>query len=796
MRTLVRECRYAWRTLRASPGFVITTLVTIGVGVGLNTAVFATVYSALLRPLPYAGASRIVIAAPLAPGVFLDWQRQATSFSAMAAFRAASFDTMNGDRASRVDGAIVTAHLFDALGVRPAIGRMFTDQEAETGARVAVLSDEWRRQRFGTRAQAIGARLLLDGEMFTIVGVMPPRVDFPIGARVWVPPRHVVPEHPLRPYEDPTEVRSAIYLGAVARMGPGATVESAEAERRAIFDRIRARYPREVIAEDLQTPLVGVRTWLVGDTGAAIRLLMIAVSLVLCAAFANVAGLVVARSARRRHEFAIRKALGARTADLVRQVLVESSLLGLASALVGLLTARLAVPRLVALFPGDLTGMRPALDVPVLSYGIAVSWIAGLAAGSAAAVLLTRTRHIGNVMNAPRTETTPHGRRTARALISAEFAVSFVLVVGAVLFGTSLARLTAVNPGFDARGVEAIEIQLPATRYPDPERQRRFFDDLLERVRAAPGVGAAAATARVPFSGADSTRAITIDGSAAGRAWSGIRVVSRDYFRVLGVRIERGRPLTDRDRPESLPVAVVNAAMARTYWPNQNPIGKRFRVGDDGPWLAVVGLAADTRYSSLREPAEPEFYVSYRQTPWSFMTLVISTRLPDRAITALVGDASARIDAAIAIPPARPLSTLIRGSLADDRFQAFSMIAFALTGVLIATVGLFGVTSYIVTQRTREIGIRTALGASPRTLRREVVSDALRPIVIGLVMGAALAAGAERLLQHRLFDTHATTPWAFVLATVTLTATALTASLFPAVRASRVDPVVALRSEQ
>jgi putative ABC transport system permease protein len=793
MRWLGHDLRDAWRTLRAAPAFVATTLLVVGGGAGINTAVFAAVYGALVKPLPYAGSSRIVVASPLAPGVFLDWQRAAHSFSAMAAFRGASFNVLTGARAERVDGAVATAGLFDALGVRASLGRTFTDQEAATGARVAVISNDFWRRRFAVSAQAIGQRIVLDGEPFTVIGVLPTRVDFPVGVHVWVPPHHVVPAHPLRPDEDATEARSAIYLGVVARLKPGISLDAAEKERRAIAERIRAQYPREVLEEDLQTPLVSVRDWLVGDTASAIRVLMIAVSLVLLAACANVAGLLLARSASRRREFAIRAALGAARLRLARHLLVESGVLGLVSGIVGIAVARLALPALVAISPPDLLTVQPALEVPVILYAIGAALLASLVFGCAPVALLVWRP--GSLVNAPRTDLTAIGRRTARAFIAIEFGVSFVLVVTAILLGTSLARLTAVNAGFDPRDVTAVELQLPATRYQAAPRQIHFFDDVLERLRVSPGVDDVAAAARLPFSGADTTRTVTIDGSPASGAWGGMRVISSGYFRVLGIPVQRGRGLDEIDRENSRRVAVVNTAMTRTYWPGQSPIGKRFRIGNDGAWFEIVGQVADTKYASVRDPAEPEFYVSYRQVPWSFMTIIVKSRLPETAISSLVIKASDSVDATLAVPDARPLATMIRGSLATDRFQALGMLAFAVTGLLIATVGLFGVTSYIVTRRTREIGVRLAVGATPRAVRWEVVGDALAPMGAGIAAGVLVAAGLTRVLEHRLFGVHATDVSPYVLAAVVLTATALAAAFFPARRASRVDPVVALRAD-
>jgi len=750
------------------------------------------VHAALMRALPYPDADRLVTAGRQSPGLFLDWQRESSSFSAMSALRDADFDVTGFDKPERIIGAMVTGGFFDVMQVQPALGRALAMPDDSSGEHVVVIADALWKRRFAANPQVLGSSIALNGQAFTIVGVMPPGFEFPEQTQAWIPPRHIVPDHPLRPGEDATQVRGSHYLGMYGRLKPGVSLQAAQAEKRVIFTRLEHRYPDDVDQGDVEEPIVPLREWMVGDISSALLILMTAVALVLLIGCANVANLLLARAAARQQEMSVRVALGASRWQIVRQLLTESVLLGALGGGLGVLVAVWTLPTLLALSPSSVRDVNAVVSVPVLLFALGISLVTGLIFGCIPALQTARRSLADALRSAGRTAGGREGRRVRRALVVAEVALSLALLTGAGLMIRSFLLLRSADPGFRVAGLQTIRIDLPVSRYAGPARQAQFFDQFLDRVRALPGVNNVAAAARLPFAGGNSTRSITIDGSTINNAVGGIRVVSPAYFDLMNVRVRQGRAFADRDRDGAPMVALVNEAMARKYWSGRDPIGRRFRVGD-GPWIEIVGVAANTKHGSLRETIEPEFYQPYAQAPWTFMTIVVDTTLAPRELTADLDRVLASIDAGMALPPVRSMASLVTGSVSLDRFEMVGLVVFAALALLLAAIGLYGVMAYLVGQRTKEIGLRMALGASQASIVRSILFDGLWLVAVGLAVGSALAALVGRMLRESLFGVAASDPTTLVAVAAILVAVALVACVIPARRAMRVDPMVAVR---
>jgi putative ABC transport system permease protein len=778
--------------MRKTPLLTSVVFVTVALCVGANTAVFAVVQAALLRPLPYPDADRIVIASDLAPGEIVDWRAQSKSFTALAALADGSFDLTGPDRPQRLTGAITDASFFDVIGVVPALGRPFTATEQD-GSRVVVLSYALWRRAFGADPAIVGRSITLNSEAFTVIGVMPARFAFPPEIDVWMPPRHLVPDHPQRPGVDMTREHGSHYLGAYARLATGVSLAAAQQEQHAIFTRMIAQFPSQMVAGDEDVPLIPIRDWIVGDIRSPLLVLLAVVALVLLIGCANVANLLLARASARAHEMSVRVALGAGRARIVRQLITESALLAAIGGGLGMMTAAWTVPLMASLSPADLSNVQPSLDVPVVCFALAVSILTGLLFGCVPALQASGRTALDALRSQGRTTDGRASGRFRRVLIVGECAASVTLLVLAGLLIRSFDSLTHVNPGFDPVGRQTARIVLPATRYATPETQVRFFDRLLEQVRSAPGVSSATVAARLPFVSGNSTRGLTLDHTLPiANTAAGIRVVSAAYFDVVGQRLVRGRGFTDHDVGGAARVAVVNETMARQFWPDQDAIGHHFQIGTGQP-IEIVGIVGDVKHASLREPMQPEFYQPYPQAPWSFMTLVVHTPLTAAATSAMLDRVLARLDPALPTPAVRPMESLIAASVSVDRFGTIGLVSFAFVGLMLAIVGLYGVMSFLVSRRTGEIGVRVALGASPAAILRLVMSDGLRLTAMGLAIGLASSLVAARAIESWLFGVRTADPVTLITVALLLSAVAALACYIPARRAMNVDPMRALR---
>jgi putative ABC transport system permease protein len=806
---LRQDLLYALRTFVRAPGFTVLAILTIAVGVGANTAIFSVVNATLLRPLPFPRATDLVLVnganrqtrqsyGNATPANFLDWRERNHSFVGIAGFRDSSVTLSAGDRPERIPAAMVNANFFDVLEVKPALGRMFAAADEVYGApRVAVISDALWRERFGGRAEVIGQPVKFDDEPYTIVGVAPPRIDYPGKVRVWIPPHWAVPDDPLLPPSlDPSLQRSRGYFFALARLKPGVTFKAAAADMDTVSAALERDFPdanRNVGAE-----LVRLRDDLVvADVRTTTLLLFGAVGLLLLIATANVSGLLMARATARHQEMAVRIAIGATRGRILAQLLTESVLLAVAGGLAGVLLAMWMVAGLVQFSPTDLTiAGDVTVDGTVLLFGLATSTITGLLFGLAPARQLSRFNLNEDLKASARGGAGARQRRARAVLVAGEIALSLVLLVAAGLTVRSFIQLQRVPPGFNPDGVLTVSVSPSPTRYGTQALRAEFWERTLRALSETPGVRLAGATSRLPLLHGNSTRGLAIPGVAADAQPSAdYRTATPEYFAVMGIPLLRGRAFTDADREDRPPVAIISNLAAQRFWPGRNPIGERFQIRVPGPEYTVIGITGDVHSASLEEAPQPTVYVPYRQDAFPFMTFVMKSPVSTAAITDAIRAAVWRVDKEQPVGPVLTMDEQLSNSLARRRYSVTLLSAFGTTAVLLAAVGLYGVLAFVVSQRRREIGVRIALGATARDVVADVLGQGLRLAALGMAVGLVLALTVTRLMSSLLFGIGATDVATFAGAALLLTVIAIAASLVPALRASRVDPLVALRDE-
>jgi putative ABC transport system permease protein len=805
---LIQDLRYAGRTFRRAPGFLALTVLTIAVGVGANTAIFSIVNAVLLRPLPFARPDALVIVTDsdrrtrqsngdATPANFLDWQARQHSFTAMTAYRQALFALSGGDRPESVPGAFVNANFFDVLDVAPAVGRTFVPRDQGAGAvRVAVLSDGLWRQRFGGRPDAIGQTLRINDEPHTIVGVMPPAIEYPDKSRVWVPSHWRVPDDPLATGVDPAPDRGHGYFSVVARLAAARTIDSAQADMDAVAASLERDFPTTNKFSGVQ--LAPLRAELVSDVRQTVLLLFAAVGLLLLIATANVSGLLLARATSRQQEMAVRVALGATRQRILMQLLTESLVLAVLGGAAGVLLAMWLVGPLVAMSPADLAvAGAVTVDRSVLLFGLAVATFAGLLFGLAPAQQLARPDVHADLKQGARGVASGGQRRLRAAIVAGEIAVSLVLLVGAGLTIRSFARLQQVPAGFNPDHVMTFGVSLPAARYSTPQRKAEFWRRAVESVRQVPGVETAGATSRLPLLPGNSTRGLSIRGLPPGtQASAYYRTASPDYFRAMRIPLLRGRVFEEADEGSRPPVAIISASAAQRFWPDRDPIGQRFSIGV--PEITIVGVVGDVRAAALDKAPQPTVYVPYLQDPWPSMVFTLRLGALDArgaGFQSSVRQAIWQIDKDQPIGPLLTMDEQLSNSLTRRRFSVTLLSAFGAVAVSLAAIGLYGVLAFIVAQRRREIGVRMALGARPRDVVADVMGQGLKLAGLGVVVGLGLAFAATRLLRSLLFGTSPTDALTFAAVATLLVVIATAASLIPALRASRVDPLIALRDE-
>ena len=809
----VQDVQYGVRTLRKSPGFTIVAITMLALGIGANTAIFSLVSAVLLRPLPFPEPDRLVLVwddfsprvgpsrSEPTPADYVAWKEQSRSFADMAMLVAGTYNLTGTGDPDKFAGIRTTANLFAVLGMQPLIGRtLVPSDERQDASPVVVISERLWRSRFGADPGLIGRTISLNGLAHTVVGVVPPDFQFPTkDAMLWVP-AHFTPQELAN--------RSAYNFYVVARLKPGTALGQARAEMSTIAHRLAREYPQSNGGVNVAvTPL---HEHLTHDARAAISILLGGVGLVLLIACANLTNLLLARGAGRRKELAVRKALGASRGRVIRQLLTESAVLASLGTVLGVGLSTVTFTYLARLVPSVLPqGTSPALDVRVLLFasGVAVLMVLGVGTGPAFAagrVGLDAALKTGTT----RGTTASGSRRVRHALVVAEMTLTVVLLVAAGLLLRSYARVLAVEPGFQPHNLLIAETVLPPSKYRTLESRSAFYDRVLERVRALPAVSSAGYVNYPPLVFKGGRAYISIEGKPTPRREDFIRyivsdrVVSAGYFSALGVPLIRGRHFDERDGPGAPGAVIINQKLAGMHWPGEDPVGHRIRLGaiDSNPWLTIVGVVGDMRQFGLDRPAEPEMYLSLNQSgdsaPFFWpQYLVVRTNADPLALSSSVRSAVWDVDPDEPVSSVRSMDQVFDAELLNRNTQMTLVSALAALALLMAAVGLYGVLSYTVAQRTPEIGVRMALGAQASTVVLEVVRSALFLAASGMVLGVGSAFALTRLLTSWLFNISPADPATFAAGALLLGVMALLASYIPAHRSARIDPVSVLRAE-
>ena len=813
MTTFLQDIRFAIRTLIKQPGFTLVALLTLALGIGANTAIFSIIDAVVLRPLPYRDPDRVVMMWShwinwtktwVSEPELADYRTQATLLEHVAGFDTTSFNLTGAGEAIRVSALQVQAPIFAALGVHPIAGRVFTaDDDRSENAHVVLLTEGLWRSQFGADPSIVGRDIQLDAVPYTVVGILPAAVRIPIQytsrtfSQVWVP-LALAPPNP--------NDRGNHGLFGLARLRSGITLAQAQAEIDTITNGFRQTYPGTYDSEFGLT-LVPAPVEVFGEVRPALFVLLLAVGAVLLIACANVANLLLARSEARQKELAIRAVLGAGQWRIVRQLLTESALLSAAGGLLGLALASMLTRALVLVDPLKIPRVHDiALDARVLAFTAAVAAVTGVLFGIVPALHAARTDLQPALKEGGRDSRTSTGW-LRRALVVGEIAASVVLVAAALLLARSFARLLDVDAGFDASNVLTLRTSLPRASYASAGAQVTAYSEIGRRLRESPGVVAAGAVTGLPLASTRGDWGIRIEGvppPPGGYFAADWQVVTPGYFEALGTPLRSGRTFSDADRADTLPIIVVNETMARKFWPDGNALGRRLLMGDRNRWITVVGVVADTHHRGLDQTPRPEMYRPHTQFRYGSgadalavdsMTWVVRTAAEP---TAAIGHARAAIravDANLGVSEVTTMARVLSDSTSDRRLN---MLLFALLGGLalaLATVGVYGVVAYSVSQRTHEIGVRMAIGARPADVVRMVLNEGGKLAVIGVAVGSAIALAGARAIRGLLFNVSAADPVTFTLVTSGLLTVALLASYIPARRATRIDPMIALRGE-
>ncbi|MEY2544986.1 MAG: hypothetical protein QOG48_103 [Verrucomicrobiota bacterium] len=815
----MQNLRHALRTLFKQPLFAVIVIFTFALGIGANTAVFSVVNAVLLRPLPFHSPERILSLSlyDIRKGVdpasndsavsypdFVDWRAQNHVFESMAVYHNQSMTLTNGAAATHLQGEHVSAVLFKLLGVQPIIGRTFLSDEDEPGHRVAILSHAlWQRQ-FGGDSAIVGKSITLDGQKFQVVGVMPQRFTFPIGD---FPPEIWTTMSILRESHDGekpmTEERGNDFMKCVARLKPNMSIQQAQANMDTISASLRQQYPDS-------NSNVGVKPWplstaMVADARPALLMLCAMAGCVLLVACVNVANLLLARSLSRQREISIRAALGAGRWHIVRQLLVESALLGGGGGVAGLLFATWGLDALKAVLPATIPRVNEiSTDLRVVCFTTFVSLLVGALAGLLPAWRASHPNLAGALNETTRgSSESGHGRRTRATLVVVEIVLALVLLASAGLLVESFLRLQRVPPGFDPQHVTTARITVPDAGYGKPEQAVAFYRNLLAQVNTLPGVESAAAAWWTPLSGSEITFNFDIQERPAPKAQQPIaqvNVITHDYFKTMRTPIVRGRDFTERDNRVAPKIAIVSESFAKEFFPGEDPVGKRIQPNGssepgDPPVREIVGVVQDIHLISLRDAPKPQIYIPHQQFPIQGVTLFVRSREDARLLGAALRDVVAKIDKDVPVFRVRPLTDYVSQSVAQPRLNALLVGSFALIALLLAAAGVFGVMSYAVTQRRQEIGIRFALGAQRYQVLRLVLSDGMKLVAIGVALGLLGVFGVGRILRTLLYGIAATDFPTLAIVSAVLAFVALLACWWPAHRASNVDPMIALREQ-
>ena len=805
MDTLIKDIRYGIRGLVRHPGFTLIAVITLALGIGANTAIFSVVNSVLLRPLPFADPEQIIwlwdtqpqlATAPTSVPDYLDWKAQNRSFEHLAAFQGGNMFFDAGYGTEDVPVGLVTPEMFSLFRVSPILGRTFTNEETMPGerSRLAVLSYSTWENKFGSDPNVIGRTIQLSGTTHTIIGVMQAGFSFPERAQLWRP-------LPI----DPNQLdRGPHYLRVVGRLKRDVTQAQAQADMSAIATRLAQQYPEKIAGHGVKLePLSDV---IVCDIGPALYVLLAAVGFVLLIACANLANLMLARVGVRQKEIAVRTALGASRLRVVRQLLTESIMLAVVGGVAGLLLATWAVSWLVSLGPETIPRVHEiSVDPRVAGFTLLLSLATGVVFGLAPALQVSRPDLTDALKESGRTTAGLRGSWLRGALVMSEVGLSLVLLVGAGLMIRSFAKLNQVDTGFDPERVLALGIAALPNKYPSDEQVATFYSQILENVAATPGVESVGAITDLPFSGSNTSDSFTIEGRPAipkeAEPSTEYRVVTPQYFRSMGIPLLAGRDFTNTDTKQSPNVVIISDAFARQHFAGENPLGHRIRLqGQERDPLQIVGVVGDVRDLALDQAPTPEAYVPYLQNPLSptyerSMTIVARTKSDPSSIVGSLRAVLTSLDKSLPIFALKPMTEYLRDSLARRRFNMILLSAFSGIAMVLAAIGIYGVISYGVAQRTREMGIRMALGAQSRDVLKLVLRQAMLLTLGGVAIGLFASFALTRLIKSLLFSVSVTDPLTFAVIALLLILIALLACLIPAVRATKVDPLVALRYE-
>ena len=810
MHYLWQDIRYALRSLVKTPAFTLVALLTLALGIGANSAIFSVVNGVLLRSLPYPQADRLVVVRETYGGGltgsvsgpnFADWRARAHSFSSMAASRGMAVSLLGVGEPEEISAAMVSSDFFRTLGVTPVLGRGLLPGEDQGQGSVAVISEGLWRERFGGDRDILGRTVNLSGRPYTIVGVAPSSLAYPGRSRLWLPFGFGLGR---------SNDRDSHSYDVIARLTPSATVATAQADMDAVARGLTEAYPGQNTGRG--AAVIAMTEDTVGTVRPALLLLSGAVVFVLLIACANVANLFLVRASTRQREIALRAALGASRWRLTQQALAEAVLLAAAGGALGLLLASWSVDALLALSPRGVPRLAEiTIDERVLVFTLVVSVVIGLAFGLVPAMVASRQAPAGALQAEGRGASGgPQRSRFRAGLVVTQIALALVLLIGSALLIVSVRRLAGVDPGFRPEGAVSFEFNVPSAKYESVDAQRNFVGRVLEQLQGLPGVSRAGSVFYLPLGSGQTNGDVSVEGeppAAPGRErYAGYRIIMGEYLETMDIALKRGRPPGPEDVEGSRLVATVNEAFAREFFPGRDPIGQRITFGsptDEPEWREIVGIVADVRHLGLAQPADPEVYVPARQitddlwavfapTPISF---VVRTTLSPGAIAPAIKAAVREVDPDQPVSRLRPVGELVGDSLARYRFSMLLLTIFGGLALCLAVVGVYGLMAYSVSQRTRELGIRLALGARAVVVCGMVLRQGLGMAVAGILLGLAGALVLTRLLSAQLFGVSPTDPGVITAMAATLAAVSLVACLIPALRATRVDPMVALRSE-
>jgi len=795
-----------------NPSFVVVAVITLALGIGANTTIFSVVNAVLLRSLPYQNPEQLVTLwernpklgyeqnAPAA-GNYLDWREQNTTFRQLAIYAPSRrFNLAIDDQAERINGAAVSASLFDTLGISAAEGRVFSVADEQSGnEQVALISHNFRKVHFPQRSP-IGETLNIDSKPYTIIGVMPVGFQFPGGTGTVLRTFTAAPAEiwtPLVLDAETVRQRSSHSLQVIGRLNKDVTLVQANTEMDSIQQRIERQYPNFFVGSHVK--LVPLTEQIAGSTRRPILILWAAVIFVLLICCVNVANLLLSRATSRQREIAIRSALGAGRGRIVRELLAESLLLSMVGGIAGVVLALWSVRALVAILPPTFPLRENiAIDGPVLLFTIVVTLFTGLLFGIVPAWQSTKLELSKTLKASVRNSATSEGRRLRNLLVVSEMALALTLLIAAALMIQSFFKLQRVDPGFRADRLLTMEMSLPANSYPRAQRPA-FFESLIERTAALPAVQSVALAKHLPLTGENMNFAFYIEGRPFPQGQSpgaDVRFVSPSYFKTLNVPIRRGRSFFESDGPQTPHTLLINESMAQRYFPNQDPLGQRLELGINGFAGEIVGVVGDVKHEGLDAHANDEVYVNYSQAPfWTDMTLIVQTSGDPMDVVSSIRNELLAVDRKVPIGRVRTMQSILTDSAAQPRFRSLLLGLFSATALILAAVGIYGVMSYAVTQRTNEIGIRMALGAQHSDVKKLVILNGMSLVVVGIVVGLASSFAITRLLSGLLFGVGATDPTTFAAVAFGLGTIALIACYIPARRATKVDPLIALRSE-